>query len=106
MQSCDGIQESERSFFMSTRSLYLARTLIARAKTLAGSLAEDGLLATQGREPLRDLVAKVLVVEEGITDEAKVRLVLDALPAVGAKRAASDRDLRELASTLENQLWR
>lgn len=91
---------------VSTRSTYLARTLLTRAKSLAGSLAEDGASAAQVRERLRDLVAKVLVVEEGITEEAKVRFVLDALPTVSAGRAASDRDLRELAASLEAQLWR
>lgn len=106
MQSCDGIQESERSFFMSPRSIYLARTLLARAKTLSGRLAEDGVSAAQGRERLRDLVAKVLVVEEGITEETKVRLVLEALPTVPAGRAASDRDLQEFATVIEERLWR
>jgi hypothetical protein len=91
---------------MSTRSTYLARTLISRSRTLAANLAEDGAESAEMRERLRDLVAKVLVVEEGITEETKVRLVLDALPAVNAKRAASDRDLRELATTLEDRLWR
>lgn len=88
---------------MSTRSTYLARTLVARAKALAGSLAEDGASAAQQRERLRELVAKVLVVEEGITEEAKVRLVLEALPA---GRAVADRDLQELAAVLEARLWR
>ena len=62
--------------------------------------------ATAKRERMRDLVAKVLVVEEGITEEAKVRFVLDAMPAIDTKRAVLDRDLRELASSLETQLWR
>lgn len=91
---------------MSTRSTYLARTLVARAKALAGSLAEDGASAAQQRERLRELVAKVLVVEEGITEEAKVRLVLEALPMVPAGRAVADRDLQELAAVLEARLWR
>ncbi len=91
---------------VSTRSTYLARTLLTRAKSLAAGLAEDGASAAQVRERLRDLVAKVLVVEEGITEEAKVRFVLDALPTVNAGRAVSDRDQRELAASLEAQLWR
>lgn len=91
---------------MSTRSTYLARTLTARAKALTGSLAEDGAPAIQVRERLRELVAKVLVVEEGITDESKVRFVLDALPTVGPRRAASDQELREFAASLEAGLWR
>ncbi len=91
---------------MSTRSTYLARTLMTRAKALAGSLAEDGVSAAQQRERLRELVAKVLVVEEGITEEAKVRLVLEALPTVPAGRMASDRDLQEFAALIEERLWR
>ena len=91
---------------MSTRSNYLARTLVARAKALAGSLAEDGVPAAQRRERLRDLVAKVLVVEEGITEESKVRLVLESLPTVPAGRTASDRDLQEFAAVIEERLWR
>lgn len=91
---------------MSTRSTYLARTLIARSRAVAGSLAEDGATPGQVRERLRDLVAKVLVVEEGITAESKIRFVLDAMPAVSPKRDSSDRELKELAATLEAQLWR
>lgn len=91
---------------MSTRSTYLARTLLTRAKSLAGHLAEDGAPAAQQRERLRDLVAKVLVVEEGITEEAKVRLVLEALPTVPAGRAVSDRELQEFAAVIEARLWR
>lgn len=91
---------------MSTRSTYLARTLMSRAKALAGGLTEDGANATQARERMRDLVAKVLVVEEGITEEAKVRLVLEALPTVFTGRTVSDRELQELAALLEGQLWR
>lgn len=91
---------------MSTRSTYLARTLISRANTLAASLAEDGAPAAQQRERLHELVAKVLVVEEGITEEAKVRLVLEALPTVRVGRAVSDRDLQEFATVIEARLWR
>ncbi len=91
---------------MSTRSTYLARTLLTRAKALAGHLAEDGAEVAQQRERLRELVAKVLVVEEGITEEAKVRLVLEALPTVPAGRAVSDRELLEFASVIEARLWR
>jgi hypothetical protein len=91
---------------MSTRSTYLARTLIARSRALADRLAEDGVTTSQERERLRELVAKVLVVEEGITDEAKVRLVLEALPATGSGRASADREMQELAAVLEAQLWK
>jgi len=91
---------------MSTRSTYLARTLIARSRALADRLAEDGVSTSQERERLRELVAKVLVVEEGITDEAKVRLVLEALPATGSGRAPADREMQELAAVLEAQLWK
>ena len=91
---------------MSTRSTYLARTLLTRAKALAGHLAEDGASAAQQRERLRELVAKVLVVEEGITEEAKVRLVLEALPTVPAGRTVSDRELQEFAAVIEARLWR
>ncbi len=91
---------------MSTRATYLARTLVTRARALAGHLAEDGASAAQARGRLRDLVAKVLVVEEGITEEAKVLLVVDALPTLSAARATSERELRELAAVLEARLWR
>jgi hypothetical protein len=59
---------------MSTRSTYLARTLLTWAKALAGHLGEDRVSGTQQHERLRELVAKVLVVEEGITNAAIVRL--------------------------------
>ncbi len=91
---------------MSTRSTYLARTLLTRVKALTGHLAEDGASAAQQRERLRELVAKVLVVEEGITEEAKVRLVLEALPTVPAGRAVSDREMQEFAAVIEARLWR
>jgi hypothetical protein len=91
---------------MSTRSTYLARTLLSRAGALAGNLDEDEVPAGPGRERMRDLVAKVLVVEEGIVEESKVRLVLDALPTVRAGRSPSDRDLQELAEVLQARLWK
>ncbi|MDQ5977907.1 MAG: hypothetical protein QG602_879 [Verrucomicrobiota bacterium] len=91
---------------MSTRSTYLARTLLTRAKALTGHLAEDGASAAQQRERLRDLLAKVLVVEEGITEETKVRLVLEALPTLSVGRAVSDRNLQEFVAVLEARLWR
>jgi hypothetical protein len=90
---------------MSNRSTYLARTLLARARGLTEGMEGEGTTAEQ-HERMRELVAKVLAVEEGITEETKVRLVLDALPAVRAGRAPSDRDLQELAGCLEGQLWR
>lgn len=89
---------------MSNRSTYLARTLLARAKGLKEGMA--GEETAQQRERMRELVAKVLAVEEGITEESKVRLVLDALPTVRAGRTPSDRELQELAGCLEGQLWR
>ncbi len=91
---------------MSTRSTYLARPLLTPVKALAWFLAEDGDSAAPQRERLRELVAKVLVVEEGITEEAKVRLVLEALPTVPAGRAVSDRELQEFAAVIEARLWR
>jgi hypothetical protein len=106
MQPCDAPGRDLILPPMSTRSTYLARTLVARLRTVAGSLAEDGATPGRIRERMRDLVAKVLVVEEGITEESKVRLVLDAMPALDAKRDSSDRELKELAATLEAQLWR
>lgn len=91
---------------MSTRANYLARTLLTRTRALAGSLAEDGATPALVQERLRDVVAKVLVVEEGITEETKVRLVLEALPTVRAGRATSERELQELAAVLAARLWR
>jgi hypothetical protein len=91
---------------MSTRANYLARTLLSRTRALAGSLPEDGVSAALAQERLRDVVAKVLAVEEGITEETKVRLVLEVLPTVRAGRAASERELQELAAVLEARLWR
>jgi hypothetical protein len=90
---------------MSSRSTYLARTLLRRARALAEGMDGESTPAQQ-RERMRELVAKVLAGEEGITGEPKVRLVLDALPSVPGGRAASDRELQELADFLERQLWR
>lgn len=91
---------------MSKRSTYLARRLTERARSLAESLAEDRVSPAQARERMRELVAKVLVMEEGITEETKVRLVLDVMPTPDAGRATSDRELQELAASLEARLWR
>lgn len=89
---------------MSTRSTYLARTLLTRLSSLNAVLA--GEAESEARTRRRDLVAKVLVVEEGITEEAKIRFVLDALPSVSAARPVSERETRDLAASLEAQLWR
>lgn len=94
---------------MNMRAKYLARVLLDRSQSLAGHLVEKFETGTPGaaqRDKMRELVAKVLVVEEGITEESKIRLVLDALPSPASRRRHSDRDLQELAECLEARLWK
>jgi hypothetical protein len=67
---------------MSDRAKYLARTLLPRMKELEDSYP-DGDAFHDGENPLRfPLVAKVLATQEGITDEATIQAVLDAMPIV------------------------
>lgn len=48
-----------------------------------------------------DIVTKVLVTEEGITDGAVVQLIVSALPHMMAQREPSDREVRELAEFID-----
>jgi hypothetical protein len=82
---------------MPTRSRYLAKVLIERARLQAEA---DGRGFPADAE-LGRLVEKVLAVEEGVTDPAKVRTVAEALPRT---IRPTDRELAELAAFLDRYL--
>jgi hypothetical protein len=82
---------------MPTRSHYLAKVLVERAR----HQAEANGRAFPADAELGQLVEKVLAVEEGITDSAKVRTVVEALPRT---TRPSPRELSELAGFLDRYL--
>lgn len=88
---------------MSDRAKYLARTLLERMKELENSYP-DGDAFHDGENPVRPpLVAKVLATQEGITDEATIQAVLDAMPIVRGSRP-TDRQIAEYAEFLSKRL--
>jgi hypothetical protein len=92
---------------MPDRADYLARLLLSRMRDLEGALLDDAA-PDEHEDGLRrqELVAKVLVVEEGITDGPTVQLVASALPRVNPFEPTPDRDTFEFADFLRTQLWR
>lgn len=82
---------------MPTRSQYLAKVLIERTR----HQAEASGRAFPADAELGQLVEKVLAVEEGVTDSAKVRTVAEALPRTVRP---TDRELAELAGFLDRYL--
>lgn len=82
---------------MATRSQYLAKILTERARNLAEASGRDFPSDTE----LGRVVEKVLAIEEGIVDSAKVRTVAEALPRT---TRPSSRDLAELAGFLNRYL--
>jgi hypothetical protein len=82
---------------MPTRSQYLAKVLIERAR----HQAEANGRTFPAEAELGPLVEKVLAVEEGVIDSAKVRTVTEALPRT---LRPTDRELAELAALLDHCL--
>ena len=90
---------------MSDRATYLARLLISRAASFSESDDIRPVFDEAGfRKRAADAVAKVLVVELGITDGMIVQRVAEALPTRRAGTAMLDRDVREFAAFLRERL--
>lgn len=90
---------------MPDRADYLARTLIARMRSLEEVLAEDADEHGAGGAQRRvELIEKVLAVEAGVLDGTLHRTFLAAMPAVTPGKAVSDRDLREFSAFLRERL--
>lgn len=89
---------------MPPRATYLARLLVSRANQLEGALAEDALDEAERVRRRQEMVAKVLVVEEGVTDGLLVQLVTNALPRIDRSSRTPDREMAEFAGILSKQL--
>lgn len=89
---------------MPSRSDYLARTLIARMRSLDAVLAEDGAAPGNASTRRLELVEKVLAVEAGVLDGAVHRTVLSALPTATPGRAVSERETSEFSEFLRQRL--
>ena len=89
---------------MSDRADYLARTLIARMRSLEEALADDaGDAGSEARRRL-ELVEKVMAVEAGVLDGTMHRTFLAAMPTVTPGKPVSDRELREFSAFLRARL--
>lgn len=90
---------------MNVRSQHLARILISRMRELESALLDDAA-PDASEESLRrqELVAKVLLAEEAITDAVTVQLVCAAMPRVIADIPTTDREMLDLAKFLDAQL--
>ncbi len=91
---------------MSDRASYLARTLLSRLQSLETVLAEEpgGTSGPAASTRRRELVAKILAIEAGVTDESSIRDVESALPTVSPKSRPTDRELASLADFLCHRL--
>jgi hypothetical protein len=89
---------------MPSRSDYLARTLIARMRSLEAVLADDGAAPGIASTRRLELVEKVLAVEAGVLDGALHRTILAALPTATPGRAVSDRETSEFSAFLRQRL--
>ena len=89
---------------MQPRAAYLARLLVSRTRQLEATLADDALDEHQLGARRQELVAKILVVEEGITDGLVVERIASALPQVRGQLRMPDRELTEFAKFLSRQL--
>lgn len=90
---------------MPDRADYLAKTIVNRVHSLEAILRED-LPANDPRLPARreETVAKILVVDAGVTDGTTVRTVLNAVPHVSASGEVSPREMAEFAAFLRGRL--
>ena len=91
---------------MPDRADYLARIILTRARELE-STWEENLHPTEAalNDRRRELIGKVLAVEEGITDGLTVNRIAAALPAAPPpNRDYSKREVTELAEFLRTRL--
>lgn len=94
-----------RSPPMPDRADYLARTLLARLRSLDAVLADqDGASESEKHRRRVELVEKVLAIDAGIVDGATHRLVLSAVPALDPGRSTSEKEQTEFAAFLRREL--
>lgn len=86
------------------RANYLARHLLARAQSLDATLRDDDVTPTERHQRQTDLVAKILAIDAGITDNRTVQLVAGFLPNFSQGDRASERDRQALAELLRPRL--
>jgi hypothetical protein len=89
---------------MADRASYLAHTLLSRLRSLEEAELEEKADDHRQARQRESLVAKVLAVEEGITDGPTVQRVANALPPVKLQGGLTDQDRDELAEFLREQL--
>lgn len=86
------------------RASYLARHLLTRAQSLDATLRDDEITATERHQRQTELVAKILAIDAGITDNRTVQLIAGFLPNFSQGDRVSERDLQALAELLRPRL--
>ncbi|ATC65718.1 hypothetical protein CMV30_18160 [Nibricoccus aquaticus] len=88
---------------MTDRATYLSRRLLSRLADVesAGGFSPD---ESGGAALRRETIAKILAVEEGITDGATIALVAGAVPFLARGRELSSRDIEGFAAFLRERL--
>jgi hypothetical protein len=92
---------------MPDRASYLARLLTSRLSDLKRAAMDDEAEGARGSAISigeREVVAKVLAVEEGITDQAIIDRIAAAAPVVEKADALAERDVTEFADFLRSHL--
>jgi hypothetical protein len=89
---------------MPDRASYLANVFVTRLKSLVAAQGDRNDDDVSPAERRHQLVVKILAVEAGITDEATVQRVTQALPIVMPRRAITERELAEFADFLRTNL--
>lgn len=90
---------------MPDRADYLARTLIARMRSLEDVLADQSKpdSASDARRRV-ELVEEVMAIEAGVVDGSTHRLLLAAMPATARGTPVGDRDLRDFTAVVRRHL--
>ena len=88
---------------MTDRATYLSRRLLGRLSEIkATAELSPGDASTANLQ--REAIAKILAVEEGITDGSTLALVAAAVPFMAANQAPSNRDIEGFAAFLRERL--
>jgi len=88
---------------MTDRATYLSRRLLNRLADIESS-ADVSTNESDGATLRREAIAKVLAVEEGITDGTTLALVAAGVPFMARDRAPSSRDIESFAAFLRERL--
>ncbi|MGC4072635.1 MAG: hypothetical protein QM760_08975 [Nibricoccus sp.] len=88
---------------MIDRATYLARRLLARLTEIENA-AERAVSDAEGMTLRREVVTKILAVEEWITDGPTVALVVAAVPFIPRSSTPSNRDVESFAAFLRERL--